>query len=1061
MKNPVNFQQHAQTFVQSLWKYNSKVDNEHSFRTDLEVLLRGACDELNSQMHPRQEIKDGQSTLGTPDFTVINLKNLGTVGLVENKKVGYNLQELLTGKDKAQITKYRKRSENIILTNYHDWWLLRDGKVSHQLALLSVDEIQSRKLPTPEAITALKNLLAAFLSAEPKGISRTKDLAQELATRCHDLREFLSTLLAKQLKDKSDTRLTNMYAAFQGYVDSHLAVEDFADAFAQTLGYSLFLAKLNVPAGTLIDLYNVQKYIPANFPLIRALADFLKELEDPQYLVIKHRVEEVLGMMNWLHLPSILAELGGQKELDLDEDRDPLIARDPFIYFYEHFLKEYDSAKRKDRGVYYTPPSVVNFIVRGLNDILKTQFGIADGLADPTQVQILDFATGTGTFLHEAVQQMLEDPFYANNRNNAQMLVQEHILKNLYGFEYLIAPYTIAHLKLSQQLRDKGFELETPLNIFLTNTLDNPSTQADFPFMQQLKEESRRAKRVKDMPIRVIMGNPPYSVSSQNEGEIDDITKAAYAPEGEKKLNWDDYVKFIRFAHRKLEGDNTGIIGLITNNGFLNAITLRQMRNSLLSDFNSIYILNLHGNIGETTAEGRPDKNVFDIRVGVCITFLVKTEIKPKTCKVYYAALKASNKREKWKAVAEADMRIFQPLDVGKFNRTFGATRWAERFTEPLSLLVPQEDATGALIPTYGDFWGVTEIFQQYGSGVKTDRDELVINQDVAELETNMRRAFSGQYDATFKERFNITNSSSYQFADKLGDLDFDKSAIQPVLYRPFDMRHIYYKVGFTSRPAYEVMQHMLSGPNYGIMFCRQLSSDNWKHSFIFNSLVECCYVSNKGKEMGYAFPIFLHPPAEADRDAFSRTEREENFKPAFRRWLDTRYGKVYTPEQVLGYMYAVLHSPTFRSRYTELLKLDFPRLPFVATAAEFEALSTLGWELVQAHTMQAGPWLEGAQGTPLATLHGEGDNRVGKVVYYPDLQRLAVNETQYFHPIPPEAYAFTIGGYQVLEKYLKERKKAERPLGLAELRHLPRVVNILSWTHRQMAAIDAAWVCP
>lgn len=1043
----------VQAYFKSLWGYNPKTDNEHTYRTPLENLLAAVCEELGKDIQPRHEVKDGQTQLGVPDFSFINKKNLGTVGLLENKKVGLDIEKLVGDK---QVKKYRKRSENIILTNYHDWLLVRDGKVTHRANLGTIKDIQAKSQPDAKGVADLKNLLGAFLSKEPLGISRTKELAEQLALRCHDLRDFLTAKLKQQRKAKQDTRLVNMYAAFQEYVDSHLTEEDFADAFSQTLGYSLFLAKLNVPDDKTIDLYNVQKYIPTSFGLIRSLADFLKELEEDEYMGIRYRVEEIIGMMNHLHKAGIVSELAGQKKLDLDEERDPLIARDPFIYFYEHFLKEYDAEKRKDRGVYYTPPSVVHFIVRSVNHILKTQFGIADGLADHNEVQLLDFATGTGTFLHEVLQQMFEEPDIAGNPALQQSLVNDHVLKNFYGFEYLIAPYTIAHLKLSQFLRDKGFEINKPLNVYLTNTLQNQSKQKDFPFMQTLKEESNKAQTVKEMPIRVIVGNPPYSGASKNKGTIDDLTKEAYAPVDEKKMNWDDYVKFIRFAHHKMESMERGIIGVITNNNFLNAITLRQMRNRLMKDFNAIYILNLHGNsiIGETAPDGKPDKNVFDIRVGVAITFFVKTEKKPTSCNVYYAAIKSSSKREKWKQVVESDMNIFKPLDVDAFNNSFAKTRWGNRFEEHVSLFVPMEDEVGKLIAQYGDFWGLTDIFREYGSGVKTDRDELVINHDIATLEANMRTAFSGQYDAAFAEKYNITNSSSYKFADKLQGQDYDKSAIHTILYRPFDIRKIYYKVGFTSRPAWEIGQHMMAD-NYGLGFSRIVQGDKeYTEYSISNSLVDIHFIGGQG----YMAHLYVQPANEKSQkhgDMFAKKEREENFTPAFRKWLDKKYDKKYTPEQVLGYIYAVLHSPAFRTRYQELLKLDFPRIPFVDNGKEFEALSALGWELVQTHLLKTVP--DGVA----VELKGKGDSKVTEIEYVEATQQLHINKTQYFTNVPPVAWHFTIGGYQVLEKYLKERKSDDRALGLTELRHIPKVVRILAWTDLKMQEIDTIFLCP
>ena len=220
-------------------------------------------------------------------------------------------------------------------------------------------------------------------------------------------------------------------------------------------------------------------------------------MQEEDYQGIRYRVEEILGMMNHLHRDGIVNELAGKQRLYLGEDHDPLIAHDPFIYFYEHFLKEFDAEKRKDRGVYYTPPSVVHFIIRSVNHILKNQFGIVDGLADPEQVQVLDFATGTGTFLHEAMQQIFEEPGIATSKALQQSLVTDHILKNFYGFEYLIASYTIAHLKLSQFLKDKGLEVEQPLQVLLTNTLEMQPSQGNFPFMQTLQGRKKAERHIR------------------------------------------------------------------------------------------------------------------------------------------------------------------------------------------------------------------------------------------------------------------------------------------------------------------------------------------------------------------------------------------------------------------------------------------------------------------------------------------------------------------------------------------------------------------------------------
>lgn len=1058
--------------VQQYWAklrdYDPHVDNEHTYRTDLENLLRVVCADIAKDVDPRHEIKAQQRDLGGPDFSFVNKKSLGTIGLLENKPIGFNLDSLINS---AQVRKYRKRSENIILTNYLDWLRLKDGEVTHRVSLGTIEAVKRKTPPDGQAVNDLHNLFTAFLSLPPRGIGRKKELAEQLAIRCHDLREFLVQEMDRQEKTKEQSALHDMHRAFQQYVDSHLTSTDFANAFAQTLGYSLFLAKLNVqPEGAIIDLDNVQKFIPKHFSLIKTLANFLKELKEDNYLPIRHRVEEILGMMNHLHLHDITHDLSFNRQLPLDDDEGRLFERDPYVYFYEDFLKVYDPEERMIRGNYYTPPPVVNFIVRGINQILKKNFSIADGLADSKQVQLLDFATGTGTFLLEAMQQMFEEPGIANSKTLQKSLVKDHVLENFYGFEYLIAPYTVAHLKLSQFLKDKGCEITEPLKIFLTNTLEIKAPQENIPFMQKLREESASAYEVKKTDILVITGNPPYNVKSSNPWPVDienpDNKKIfgkklqinPYKPEGETKLNWDDYVKFIRFAHHKMEVVARGVIGIITNNSFLNAITLRQMRNRLMKDFNAIYILNLHGNslIGELAPDGKQDASVFDIRVGTCITFLVKTEKKPQHCQVYYAAIKSSRQLDKYRQLVASGMGMFKPLDVAAFNQEFAKTRWSKRFTEPLSFFVPNDDDFAERLETYGDFWGVTDIFETYGSGVKTDRDDLVINYDAKELAANMRKAFTGHYDENFKTKYAIKNSSSYDFVDRLERQKYDEAAIRTVLYHPFDPRFIYYKVGFTSRPAWEVMQHIFSHDNVGLIVKRQLP-DSAKATYVMvadTGIVDGLLgIDNKGRDS--CFPLYLYPSADQHGDIINGNGKHENFRPVFRQWVDKKYGRTYKPEQILGYIYAVLHSPVFRQRYQELLKIDFPRIPFVDGKKQFEQLSALGWELIEAHLLKKIP---GGVSVGFPVI---GSDKVEKIIYQEATRRLHINDKQYFDHVPSEAWNFVIGGYHVLDKYLKERKKAGRALGLAEFQHIPKIVRILRFTHAQMQKIDQAFDCP
>ena len=509
-----------------------------------------------------------------------------------------------------------------------------------------------------------------------------------------------------------------------------LVLQEFADAFAQTLGYGLFMAKLNAGEMTAVTLVNAKSHIPTNFALLRELVDFLDELDRDEYRGIRWLVEEILSIMNALDLNAIHEDLAFTKRqgrlFARTEEERLLFAKDPYVYFYEGFLKAYDKDTRKSRGVYYTPPPVVNFIVRAVNDLLKETFGITQGLADRKRVTVLDFAAGTGTFLLEILHHIFETVPEAVRHH----IVREHVLKNLYGFEYLIAPYTVAHLKLSQFLHDKGYVMQPGerLNVYLTNTLEPIEPQGNF-LLPALSREVEEAQATKDKPILVITGNPPYAGHSKNTGKwittlIDTYKQVDGKKLGERNPKWlqDDYVKFIRFAQWKMEQVTEGVVGIITNHSFLDNPTFRGMRQSLMQTFNRIYLIDLHGNAKkkETTPEGGKDENVFDIAQGVAISLLVKKEGLSRG--VYHADLWGT-RQEKYRALLEAEK---------------DGMAWAELHpSTPFYLFVPQDEE---LRGEYERGWKVTDIFSVNVLGFQTHRDRFAIACEKSEIEQRIKR---------------------------------------------------------------------------------------------------------------------------------------------------------------------------------------------------------------------------------------------------------------------------------------------------------------------------------
>lgn len=604
---------------------------EHTGRAALEDLLRQFAGKgVEVQQEPKR-----QAEKGAPDFKVRNRGS--TLGYVEVKSIGTALDPVLKS---DQIRRYRELSDNIVLTNYLEWlWL--DGKTVRERATLCYPtDLAGRTIRVrPENANAVARLLDLFFTQTPERIGRSEELALALAKRSRLLRDALTFELLRQEKATKGGRLLGLLDVFRTQVFHELSIAEFADAFAQMLAYGLFLARLNAPAGEAVTLHNAERFVPGSFRLIRELVEFLKQLHEPEYDDMRWIVDEVLSIVNSLDLAAIHEDLSfrhrkaiSRKVRAKDEEEHRLFERDPFIYFYEDYLKVYDKEMRKSRGVYYTPPPVVNFIVRAVDDLLKDRFGIRDGLADHRRVTVLDFACGTGTFLLEVMRRIF-DNIGGPEAGKADLVVRDHMLRNLYGFEYLIAPYTIAHLKLSQFLAEQGHPLtgDERLQVFLTNTLEPIEPQRNM-LLPALSDEVESAQRVKDQPILVILGNPPYSAISQNMGphaaaSIEPYKMVDGTHFGERK-HWlhDDYVKFIRFAQLKMDAIEEGVVGIITNHSWIDNSTFCGMRQSLMKSFDQIYVLDLHGSTkkDERKKSLSKDANVFDIEQGVAISIFIK-----------------------------------------------------------------------------------------------------------------------------------------------------------------------------------------------------------------------------------------------------------------------------------------------------------------------------------------------------------------------------------------------------------------------------------------------------
>ncbi|PUU85436.1 N-6 DNA methylase, partial [Helicobacter pylori] len=781
--------------------------NEPTHRRPLENLLISLKDHFNKEFKIEHEPKRERGS--QPDFR-ISYQGLN-IGYIENKRVGTNLKQLL---ESEQILKYLELNPNLMLTDYLNFvWVGKDEKnkpsIKRQISIASLDELSKPLKPKPQTERDLIDFFGGFFNYEAAPITNAKDFATHLSTPTKYLKDALITY-------QKDTQVSSIFKNFKEYLYEELSFEDFSDAFAQTLTYSLFIAKLNHPFEK-INLDNVRSSIPKNFAVIREMADFLKKLDEIKE--IQWLLNEILSLINHVDMDSIIK--------DLNDDKDP------YLHFYETFLSAYDPKLRESKGVYYTPDSVVKFIINALDSLLKTHFkdaplGLKSAL-DNENIKLLDFATGTGTFLLEAFRKALEVRKTSDGGISTKEDKYQNLLKQFYGFEYLIAPYAIAHLNLSQAFKEefkKPLKENDALQIILTNTLIQPSEIVAYRGLNPIfeKELSNAREIKKDENILIITGNPPYSGASENKGLFEWEVKATYGIEPEfqtieiekntkltdkiqtllkniqtqkesgskndlKKLKslhskyklqkeknpkWllDDYVKFMRFAQNKIKSLGHGLFGFISNNAFLDNPTFRGLRRSLLECYDELYILNLHGNARkkEETPQGTKDENVFNIMQGVSINLFVKKAQTTKQKilqKIYYYDV-YGERAEKYAFLAQHDLDRIEWLELAP--------------REPFYLLIPQETP---LLEEYEQGFSVQDMFQISSVGIVTGKDRIFIANNTESLKEQVLKYCN----------------------------EFNEQCVKDIHYRPFDIRKVYYDTKKLERARENTFKHMLPPP--------------------------------------------------------------------------------------------------------------------------------------------------------------------------------------------------------------------------------------------------------
>jgi len=1086
-------------------KFKSGKATEHSHRGNLEALLQSLLPELIVTNEPKR------SDVGAPDY--ILTKGKIPVGYIEAKDID---DPDLSGKkkNKEQFSRYKGGLPNLIFTDYLDFHLYREGEFITSIRIAEVQDGEINGLP--ENYAEFENLIKDFGTHIGQTIRSANKLSKMMAGKARLLADVIEKALnadaesdikkADRVNEAANNTLREQLSAFQNVLIHDIGAKEFADIYAQTIAYGMFAARLHDPTLDTFDRHEAAALIPKTNPFLRKLFQYIAgyDLDDR----ITWIVDGLADIFRATDVDGLLKNFGKSTQ-----------QQDPIIHFYETFLAEYDPSLRKSRGVWYTPEPVVNFIVRAVDDILKDEFGLKDGLADISKtkvkvntdvpdkrsstgykqeerevhkVQILDPATGTGTFLAEVIKQIHSR--FEGQQGIWKQYVDDHLIPRLNGFEILMASYAMAHLKLDLLLRETGVEPSgnERFRVYLTNSLEEHHPDTGTLFASWLSQEANEANHVKrDTPVMVVMGNPPYSGESSNKGDwimelMEDYKKE---PGGKVKLKernpkWinDDYVKFIRYGQHFIEKNGEGILAFINPHGFLFNPTFRGMRWNLLKTFDKIYTIDLHGNAKkkEVAPDGSKDENVFDIQQGVSINLMIK---------------KSDSDRKKLGTVFHKD---FYGLRKSKYQ-LLNENNLADVDFDQLPNISPNffmVNKDYSSIEEYKEGFKLDNIFISNTAGVVTSRDGFIISDTIEEL-TKRINDFIALDKKEIQAHYDLKENKRWKINEVKSEFDqFDAKFLNRIDYRPFDKKHIYYNDLFIERSRRDVMEHMINGENIGLTSIRINKEKNFSGVFITKELADARL---SDRFLTSLFPLYLYPeestqktldgqpePAFAGRGPAPAGRRTPNLDQKIVQEIAEKLGLKFVPEKperekgdrhvasapresehfapidLLDYIYAVLHSPGYREKYKEFLKIDFPRVPYPEDPEVFWKLVELGGELRQIHLLEH-PVVEEF----ITTYPESGDNVISNRLTKNDpgfvsedddetMGKVWINSEQYFGNVPKKAWEFYIGGYQPAEKWLKDRR--DRELSIDEIHHYQKIIVALMETDRIMGEIDGVW---
>ena len=1041
--------------IQAVAQYIDEVSKQFSTGKATEHSYRPALAKLLSDLLPKFTITNEPSRIqcGAPDYIIAKGKGATSipVAFVEAKDIG---DSDLDGnrQHKEQFNRYKNSLDHILFTDYLDFHSYENGLPTQNIRIA---EIKGNKIALIDAnVPMFLEMVAHIAESTPQKITSSTKLAQMMAAKARLLAEVIEKTLETDSEKTSE--LAGQWKSFQKVLIHDLTERQFADIYAQTICYGMFAARLHDDTPDTFSREEAATLIPKTNPFLRKVFQNVAAFDvDTSIAWI---VDDLAETFRVTDMPKVMKNFGkatGQA--------------DPMIHFYEDFLRYYDPKQKKACGVYYTPEPVVHFIVNAVDEILKTRFNLSDGLADTSKVtirqtsnlytdnrtkdhkryetreyhkvQILDPATGTGTFLAEVVRKIYSG--MENQKGAWQNYVEEHLLPRLNGFEFMMAPYAVAHLKLDMVLAQTGYKArqDKRLRIFLTNSLEECDHDTGTLFAQWLAQEANEANLVKrDTPVMVMIGNPPYSVSSSNKSAwIQELSETYKKNLNEKNIQplSDDYIKFIRLGHYYVEKNGEGILAYISNNSFIDGIIHRQMRKALIDTFDEIYILDLHGNTRkkETALDGGKDENVFDIMQGVSISIFVKKKCCPKVedslAKVYHYEL-FGKRFEKYDFLAKT---------------SFSDIPWKELSPQaPQYFFVPKDFSVQI---EYEKGFKIDELMGEYISGVQTGRDNLYVDYSKENLSNRILKLFSSDKDDAFIETYKVKDSSGYNLISRITNSQYRLDKIIDFCYRPLDNRKIYYDENLIKRAFYKIQSNLLRD-NICLLCCKQLSSSEYNHIFTSNKVSDLNSVSLQTKEQSYVFPLYLYPNENGDSSTSlhfaqdDKLQRKPNLDEKIWRKIDKCTKLETTPEQIFDYIYGVLHTPSYREKYKEFLKIDFPRIPYPENKEEFGRIVSIGNKLRKLHLMEEIP--------PQATSFDiEGDNAVSEIRF--EKEKVYINKTQYFGNVPELAWNFYIGGYQPAQKWLKDRKN--RTLTYDDISHYRKIIAILIETQNLMQELD------